>query len=49
MEMPVERGTIREYAIATGSHHPDYLDNPRAPIPSTFLSTWCSGMSQVAA
>jgi hypothetical protein len=38
-EMPVEWGKIREYALATGSHHPDYLDNPSAPIPPTFLAT----------
>ena len=38
-EMPVEWGKIREYAVATGSRSPDYLDNPDAPIPPTFLST----------
>ena len=38
-EMPVEWGKIREYAVATGSENPDYLDNPNAPIPPTFLST----------
>jgi hypothetical protein len=37
--MPVERGKIREYAIATGSARPEYLDDPQAPIPPTFLST----------
>jgi MaoC dehydratase-like protein len=37
--MPVEWGKIREYAVATGSASPDYLDNPNAPIPPTFLST----------
>jgi N-terminal half of MaoC dehydratase len=37
--MPIEWGKIREYAVATGSHHPDYLENSNAPIPPTFLST----------
>jgi hypothetical protein len=37
--MPVEWGKIREYAVATGSSHPDYLENPDAPVPPTFLST----------
>lgn len=37
--MPIEWGKIREYAVATGSNHPDYLDNPRAPVPPTFLAT----------
>ena len=38
-EMPIEWGKIREYAVATCSQSPDYLDNPNAPIPPTFLST----------
>jgi N-terminal half of MaoC dehydratase len=37
--MPIEWGKIREYALATGSTDPDYLENPNAPIPPTFLST----------
>jgi acyl dehydratase len=37
--MPVERGKIREYALATGAAWPAYLDDPAAPIPPTFLST----------
>src|SRR5262249_35919166 len=37
--MPIEWGKIREYAVATGSSDPDYLENPNAPIPPTFLST----------
>jgi hypothetical protein len=37
--MPIEWGKIREYARATGSTNSDYLDNPAAPIPPTFLST----------
>ena len=38
-QMPIEWGKIREYALATGSQHPDYLQNPEAPIPPTFLAT----------
>jgi acyl dehydratase len=37
--MPVERGKIREYAAATGSARPEYMDDPGPPIPPTFLST----------
>jgi hypothetical protein len=37
--MPVERGKIREYAVATGASRPAYLDNPAAPVPPTFLAT----------
>ena len=37
--MPVERGKIREYAVATGAAWAAYLDDPAAPIPPTFLST----------
>lgn len=37
--MPVERGKIREYALATANDRAEYLDDPRAPIPPTFLST----------
>ncbi|HVV12652.1 FAS1-like dehydratase domain-containing protein [Amycolatopsis sp.] len=37
--MPVEQGKIREYALATANGRPEYLDDPRAPIPPTFLST----------
>lgn len=37
--MPVEFGKIREYALATGADRPEYLSDPRAPIPPTFLST----------
>lgn len=38
-EMSVERGKIREFARATGSRHPEYLDDKQAPIPPTFLTT----------
>ena len=38
-EMPIERGKIREFARATMSSAPDYLDNPVAPVPPTFLTT----------
>jgi hypothetical protein len=37
--MPLERGKIREFAIATGSDSPAYLDDPAPPIPLTFLRT----------
>lgn len=37
--MPVEWGKIREYAIATANNNPDYLEDPSAPIPPTFLAT----------
>jgi MaoC dehydratase-like protein len=38
-DMIVERGKIREFAIATGSAHEAYLDDPEAVIPPTFLTT----------
>jgi acyl dehydratase len=37
--MPVERGKIREYALATANARPEFLEDPAAPIPPTFLST----------
>lgn len=37
--MPIERGKIREYAVATGAARPAYLDDPKAPVPPTFLAT----------
>jgi hypothetical protein len=37
--MPIEWGKIREYAVATGAARPEYLDDPQAPIPPTFLAT----------
>ena len=37
--MPIERGKIREYAIATAAARPAYLDDPKAPVPPTFLAT----------
>jgi hypothetical protein len=37
--MPVEWGKIREYAVATANGRAEYLDDPRAPIPPTFLTT----------
>jgi acyl dehydratase len=37
--MPVERGKIREYATATGADRPAYTDDPKAPVPPTFLAT----------
>ena len=37
--MPIERGKIREYAAATSASRAEYLDDPFAPIPPTFLAT----------
>ena len=37
--MPVERGKVREYAAATAAARPAYLDDPKAPVPPTFLAT----------
>lgn len=37
-EMDVERGKIREFARATQSRNPEYLDDPRPVIPPTFLT-----------
>ena len=37
--MPVEWGKVREYATATAAARPAYLDDSKAPIPPTFLST----------
>ena len=37
--MPIERGKIREYAVATGAARPSYLTQPRPVIPPTFLAT----------
>jgi hypothetical protein len=38
-DMVVECGKIREFAGATMSDNSDYLDNPLAPCPPTFLTT----------
>jgi hypothetical protein len=37
--MPIEWGKVREYAAATGAARPAYLDDPKAPVPPTFLAT----------
>jgi N-terminal half of MaoC dehydratase len=37
--MPIERGKIREYAVATAAARPAYLDDQKAPVPPTFLAT----------
>jgi hypothetical protein len=37
--MPIEWGKIREYATATDAARPAYLDDPKAPVPPTFLAT----------
>ncbi len=38
-EMAVERGKIREFARATRSRNPAYLDDPQPVCPPTFLQT----------
>ncbi|MDQ1403581.1 MAG: hypothetical protein QOG03_1897 [Actinomycetota bacterium] len=38
-EMTVERGKVREFARATMSERPEYLDDPAPPITPTFLTT----------
>lgn len=46
--MDVERGKIREFALATGSTDPAYLEAERPVIPPTFLTTtffWQTGES----
>lgn len=37
--MPIERGKIREYALATGADRSIYMDDENPPIPPTFLAT----------
>jgi hypothetical protein len=37
--MPVERGKVREFAVATGSAADEYLTDPQPVIPPTFLRT----------
>jgi hypothetical protein len=37
--MPIERGKIREYAAATAAARPVYTEDPKAPVPPTFLAT----------
>jgi N-terminal half of MaoC dehydratase len=39
VEMVVERGKIREFARATMSRNPDYLDNPNPVSEPTFLTS----------
>jgi hypothetical protein len=38
-DIVVERGKIREFAQATGSNHPEYLEPPAPVSPPTFLTT----------
>ena len=38
--MTVERGKIREFAKATMSENPDYLERESPPIEPTFLTSW---------
>ena len=37
--MAIERGKVREFARATQSRQPEYLDEPQPPIPPTFLTS----------
>jgi hypothetical protein len=37
----LERGKVREFARATCSAHPSYLDDRHPVIPPTFLTTMC--------
>lgn len=37
--LEIERGKIREFAVAVGSQNPDYLEATRPVIPPTFLTT----------
>ena len=37
--MDLEAGKVREFARATGSANPAYLDEPAPTIPATFLTT----------
>jgi acyl dehydratase len=39
-DVPLERGKLREFATAIGAHLPDYLDQPDAVVPPTFLVMW---------
>lgn len=38
-EMTIERGKVREFARATGSTNPRYLDDRQPPVPPTFLTS----------
>jgi acyl dehydratase len=38
-EMDLERGKVREFARATFSANPSYLDGDAPPVPATFLTT----------
>jgi hypothetical protein len=38
-EIPLERGKIREFARATMSESPTYVDDPAPVVPPTFLTT----------
>jgi len=38
-DLMIERGKVREFARATQSRNPEYLDEAEPPIPPTFLVT----------
>ncbi len=47
-EMPIERGKIREFAIACMSDNPEYVESKTPVVEPTFLTTknfWMSGAS----
>ncbi len=50
-ELPVERGKIREFARATQSEAPAYLEHPEPVMPPTFLTVagwfWQTGTADV--
>jgi len=47
-KMHVELGKIREFARATKSHNPDYLEDENPVAPTTFLATAGFWMPEVA-
>jgi len=52
IEMPVERGKIREFARATMTENPAYLDGKDPVSPPTFLTTmnfWMTGAASPVA
>ncbi|GAB3137142.1 hypothetical protein GCM10027290_02340 [Micromonospora sonneratiae] len=46
--MEIERGKIREFAVATGSENPAYLVDPAPVVPATFLTTMVFWQSEEA-
>ena len=51
-EMPVERGKIREFAIACMTRNPEYVENKTPVVEPTFLTTanfWMSASTSLLA